>query len=324
MVSFQALRELVAYADSGSVSEVARALSENQPTVTRRLRQAFGVGGTRREAVLNVDDQNRLSGLTEFGQQILPAIRDLVRQYDRIADLIAGADDVQQAARLGVGAFGAEHYVPRLVAELRPETKGWLIESRVMRGRERILSVAEGRLDLAIVTHDPEQIEAVLSEPGQRRRALRIDCLATHTLWIVAAVETSWAAMLNALPANRAVSLPQLAQYELVGLDEHSGVRRQLEQWAVKAKRPLYFVPGTEAGGWHAALCCARAGLGAAVVPAVMLPAHAQSGLVARRLTDQVTIRDFLIAKPEPTHSLVAAVIEELKRIGSRLTRGSA
>jgi DNA-binding transcriptional LysR family regulator len=268
-----------------------------------------------------VDGQNRLLGLTAYGKQILPSVRDLVRQYERLADAIAGTDNVQQVVRLGVGAFGAEHYVPKCLAMLQPETKGWLIEVAVCRGRDRILRTVQGDLNLAVVTHTPEQIGAALAEAGFHREALFVERLATHRMCLALWEKPKLAKLLQSLPADRPVSVSHLAQFELVGLDEQSGIRRQLEQWADQAKRPLYFVPGTEAGGWNAAHQFVLQGLGAAILPASMFTGEIQKGLVVRRIVDELAVSDYLIRRDEDSTAACEAVRSMLRKLGRELTK---
>jgi DNA-binding transcriptional LysR family regulator len=247
-----------------------------------------------------------------------------VQQYERLADAIAGTDDVQQLVRLGVGAFGAEHYVPDLLARLQPEANGWLVQVSVCRGQERIIRTAQGRLDLAIVTHTQEQISTVLSDAGYHRNELQVDQLAIHPLSLVSAAKTDWAKRLEALPPNRPLAISDLAMFHLVGLDDQSGIRRRLDQWADNAKKPLYFVPGTEAGGWNAAREHMRQKLGAAIIPTTMLNDDKQGKFVSRPLANELAVCDVLLRRKGESNTCCKAVRSALLKLRRELTKKDA
>jgi hypothetical protein len=111
------------------------------------------------------------------------------------------------------------------------------------------------------------------------------------------------------------VSVDLLAQWDLVGLDERSGLRRQLEGVGRQSGHELRFT--TEAGGWQAIKEFAKVGLGTAVLPLAFLNQEDLELLVARRLTSSVGIHHQLVTRDDDQRDVVDDVRQALIRCGT-------
>jgi DNA-binding transcriptional LysR family regulator len=112
---------------------------------------------------------------------------------------------------------------------------------------------------------------------------------------------------------GQAVPLARLAEFDLVGLDAQSGIRRQLEREAAETGRELHF--RVEAGGWAAARECAREGLGVAVVPLALLTVADRNDLEIRLLGGNVGGREFLVYRRdtvEPGHAALRQALRDV------------
>ena len=277
--TIEALRALLTLAETGSVSETARRLGVTQPVMTKKLqvfRNADACG-----AVLIRGSGRPM--LTESAEAILPAVRELVARYDRIFGYLGGEDTAPLVVRIGTGSFAAEYYLPQAIAELSELADECQFETRVCRGRERIVGTATGAFDVSIVTHDPVQIERILQEERIDESTLEIIPMAKHTMCLLADKQTAAGTELQKVPASQTVPINKLTQWELVGPDRQSGIRKQLESRVPVGR--LYFA--AEGGGWSAAREYARAGLGVAIVPRATVRAEDRKELVCRNLSKQ-------------------------------------
>ena len=314
--TIEELRVLEAFVDRGGVSAAAEHLGQGQPMISRRL-------GVFQRGEPLLQRRGRTLELTLRGRRLLPAIRELLRRYDQVTRYIAGREGVPRALCIGTGNFAAEYYLPAALSVLHSELPDWEIRLSIVRGEERILQTAGGRLDFSIVSHDPLQIQALVrSEWGDAVR-LAMELLATHRLCVAAASSSSQGRELAAFPWDRAVPVKSLLTWELVGLDASSGVRRQIERFFAEGDAALRFA--VAGGGWHAALACAAQGLGVAVVPWAMSRELADDRLVIRRLTSQIRIRDYLLFRraagnaeqEEIRKAIHSAVARQLPRLES-------
>jgi DNA-binding transcriptional LysR family regulator len=104
---------------------------------------------------------------------------------------------------------------------------------------------------------------------------------------------------------DRPVPLAKLREWELVGLDVRSGIRRQLERQFPNSS-DLHFV--AEGGGWPAARECVRLGLGVAVLPVAMLSLGDKRDFVIRRAPERFTVADFAIHRDQKLSPALASV----------------
>jgi DNA-binding transcriptional LysR family regulator len=322
-LSFEALRALAAFADAGNVADAASALGTTQPTMSHKL-EVWRRNNVLGAAVL--ERKGRRLQLTEYGREILPAVRDLVRQYQQLLESCNGQTRAKQVVHIGVGSFSAEHYLAPALAELRRFGHTFQVVAEAVRGRDRIIGVADGRFDMAIVTHDALQIKPMVSARLARDETLEVEPLGRQVQCAVAKKGTQAGRDLEAASAGRTVRIEALAHFQLVGLDPRSGLRRLLERELRRKKLDLRFLSEGGAGGWAGARAYARHGLGVALVPLAALQPEDVRELTIRRLPDSFGIAENLIyrrgepntAQRELRAALVRAAAGHQKEVRNR------
>ena len=306
--SLDALRDLLAFHDYGGVSLAARKLGEHQPVVTRRLK-VFQKTIPQGQNLLT--RSGKKLQMTDTGNAVIPAIRQLVAQYDRLMEYIRVESHFAQALKIGCGTFSVSQYLPRAVAAFQrgfPEVE---LVVRIDRGRERIRNTAEGRFDFSIVTHTQNQIRETLKELGFAQATLRIEDLCHHRLVVMAHAQSEAGRDLKTYDSERPLPVKTLKKWELLGLDRDSGLRRQLEA-ACQPDAELCF--SVEGGGWAAAREYARLQMGVAILPEAMLTAEDRQTFVVRSLGKEFVLTDRLIYRKDLKNPTVKDAITLLKK----------
>lgn len=280
----EGLRTFALLADLLGEAEVARRLGVETSSVSRRLRPF-------RERYRLLEKRGGSLVLTDRGRALLPAVQALLQEYDNVAGLLRGRPSPGQRLTLAVGSFGAVWVAPEVVARFLREHPGTEVEARTCRGRERIQGVADGRYDLAIVSHSLVQIRAQLGD-----RPVSAQALAAAPFAVAARRGSPAGDALATVPDSDEVTVRELAPLPLVGLDEASGVRAELERQADAAGVRLRF--GTGAGGWLAAREYARHGLGVGIVPVALIGRNDREDLVLRLLARALWPTDHLLYRP--------------------------
>jgi DNA-binding transcriptional LysR family regulator len=311
--SLELLRTLLEFAERGEVTAAAQALGLDKSGVSRRL-------GDLRDKYGLVAQRGHTPVLSEKGRTALPAIRALLRQHAQLAGWLKDQEQQTQFLAIATGGFGARFYLPKAICRFSERQPDWQVRVQVRRGRERVLGVADGTFDLAIVSHDAAQIRAVLAGARIEPAALRIEPLAEHLLYLVAGKDTPFGRELSKVLDGQAVPLSMLSAFPLVGLDIQSGIRRQIEARFRSTKARLSFP--YEAGGWEAAKEYARHGLGAAVVPFPLLTADDRKQFIVRRLPLEYRIQDSLIDRDGEQVAAQDAMKRALKDATKGLPRG--
>lgn len=311
--TIDAIRALVAFADAGhSVSEAARRLKSSQPVVSVKLK-VFQAGDQPRAILLERDADGRSLRLTEAGRHALPVMREMVSQYEQLFLHLRGATESPRQLRIAVGAFGAEFLLPPVLTKVlaQPESDSsasFTVRTNVMRGRDRIIGVAEGKYDLAIVSHTPDQVRATLREAQIRESAIECQPLLQLPMIVAAGCNTAAGTELDRAKKSKPLPLEMLTQWPLVGPDKNSGIRRRLE---AALPNPQLLTFAVEGGGWTAAREFARHGLGVAIIPQKVVGKHDQDAFVCRQLDEQFRLEEFVVqrtgAVPEAITQLLAA-----------------
>ena len=120
---------------------------------------------------------------------------------------------------------------------------------------------------------------------------------------------------MNRLAQKKRVALDQLGRLELLGLDDRSGVRRQIERLAKQRDVTLRF--SIEVAGWFAAWACAKEGIGVALIPRDVAERHSKSGLVIRDVEPSRAIHHALIWRRDVQADEVLAAREALQQVVS-------
>ncbi|MFO0952827.1 MAG: LysR family transcriptional regulator [Isosphaeraceae bacterium] len=311
--SLEAMQTLVLFAEHGELAPVAKALGLDQAVISRRLRDL-------REEFGLVAKQGRGIALTPTGKAAVPAFRALLRQHAQLSDWLAGRQDRPATIVVGTGGFGARFYLPAAIARFRTAHPEVRVRVHVRRGRERVIGTADGTYDLALVTHDEWQVQSLVKSAHGEAARLRQTVIAEHPFALAARRDTPAGARLDRTLQAQAVPVERLRDFDLIGPDPQSGVRRQLE--AKLGPGVLRFA--LEAGGWDASREYARHGLGAAIVPLAVLEREDRNDLAVRRL-EGVSLRDTVIDRGQegdPAHdefraaltAAAGATVEEVRR----------
>jgi DNA-binding transcriptional LysR family regulator len=280
------LRALVALVDQGSVTAAANALEVGQPVLSRRLsvfKQDAPVLRRRGKGLV----------LTRRGRELIPQIRRVLHEFDEVQHAICGADRRSARIVLGTGAFAAEHYLPVALAEFSQSTSARPVSVRMLRGQDRIVETALGVLDLAIVSHSPEQVQTIVRENFGESLILIVESISRDKFAVLAHRSTTTGRSLATVSDRRPLALSRLAGAEIVGLDEGSGVRAQVERMAQEQGTRLQF--SASGLGWRAAVRFARSGLGVALTPEVVAREECSAELVLRRLSPRIEMTSSLI-----------------------------
>src|SRR5580692_12845280 len=160
-VTLRQLRYFDSLARHGHFGRAAEACSISQPALSMQIREmedALGGALLERSA--------RQVALTQFGEELVRRVRDILRSVDELGDFARAAQD-QLAGRLRIGMIPtiAPYLLPKVIenlARMHPEID---IHIRETLTPKLIREVVEGRLDTAIVAlpvSEPSLTEAAL------------------------------------------------------------------------------------------------------------------------------------------------------------------
>jgi LysR family transcriptional regulator, hydrogen peroxide-inducible genes activator len=146
-ITLRQLRYFDALARHGHFGRAAEACSISQPALSMQIREMEeALGGPLLERTA------RQVALTQFGEELIQRVRDILRSVDELGDFARASQD-RLAGRLRIGMIPtiAPYLLPRVIenlARLHPELD---IHVRETLTPKLIKEVAEGRLDTAIV-----------------------------------------------------------------------------------------------------------------------------------------------------------------------------
>jgi DNA-binding transcriptional LysR family regulator len=252
-------------------------LKINQPSLSKRLRYFKEVGPLVRQPWLDLKGKTWL--LTDEGRRVLPMVEDLLRRYDQMIRFIEAAEPAELTVGCGREAAGTLVLAAvRRFRDLRPDARFHLLTRR---GAARIEGVSNGLIDLALVTHDEDQIETIA------RRSLHVQVLLDDPLMLVSARGVPWEEEFQALSAGR-VSAKALTPFPLILPEPDSGLREQLAVRFRQAEVERKLNVVLEIGGWETLLAYVRAEVGVALVPASVV-ARKGSGLLVKKPQSALT-----------------------------------
>ena len=279
------LRYLTAVADSDAVLKVAaEALGVKQPAVSKRMDMWRDYRPPLVEKVGNRDV------LTERGREVVATARVICRQMDDLSGFLRKHQELPSTLYLAAGSLTSQWFLAPAIAKLSADSPATSYRTRVLRGARRIRGVADGQLDLAIVSHDETQIQTLVGSA-----ALTVTTLSTQALCVVTRKDSELADRLSRVLRGQLVPLALLSDLPLVGLDANSGVRRLLERQYVGTGKDSRLRFAAETGGWMAAKEFARCGVGVAIVPLAALSRDDENVLVIRRLAADGGLRHCVI-----------------------------
>lgn len=270
------LRQLEAFVQVyrlGSLTRAAQAMHLTQSAMSvlvQQLEEALGV---------------RLFDRGSRHLQPTAAARDVLRRAEAIlAEAEALAQDARDLAGLrrgelhvGVATAVAASILPavmqRFVAAF-PDVRLHVHDA----GPERLLApVLEGEVEFSIGT------------PQARHPGLRFTTLLQDPLAAVCTPD-------SALARQATVSWQQLAQFPIITVNPGNGIRSVIDQACQEAG--VFVAPAWEVSYLSTALALTRAGLGVSVLPAYLIAALGDPGLVTRPLDDPIVCRTLYLIEP--------------------------
>ena len=282
------------FAERQEVGRTAQDLGLSAPVVSRRLQEFQG------DPYALVEKRGNAVVLTPKGTAALPDIARAVRGYDQLVAHLTGRAGAPRCLRIAAGGGIAFTPLPQAIAAFRqsyPDTEVRVIGSR---GRDRIRALVRGEVDLALVTHEEHQIRTLAGDGAD----LRIEVVREQGLLVVAARDSEAGTQLETTLDRSAVPLALLATWPLLGIEEKSGIRRQLDA-AVASAGGAPLRPVVYPGGWEAAFACARLGVGVAILPEGVCD-RTDAGVVCRPFLPDVRVTDRLAWRERDDDSVSA------------------
>ena len=261
----------------GSVTRTAELLDINEASVSKRIKPLHE-GHAPLLPRPWLEKYGKLFRVTKEGRRMLPAAEDQLRRWEHFVEFV----DAGRLTQLSIGC-GQEAVVGIVFDALkswRQQYRDVPIRISTGRGRARIEAVANGLLDLALVSHDESQIERIA------RRPLFVEPLMADSLRLVSSPRARWAKAFAEL-SETGVRAAALIGFPLILPEGDAGLRGQLDRHLFKAGVLNRLQVVMEVGGWQAQLAYVREGLGVAMAPASVLGRYA-NGLVHKPLAAQV------------------------------------
>lgn len=197
------LRSLVAVTDAGAITEAASRLGLTQPALTRRiqqLEQEFGAELLSRS--------RRGAHLTELGRLVEQEARVLIDRYDRLKAEVASHSTVEGGTvRIGGGATAVSFVLPDAIAQFQRDFPRVHFHVKEASSSEIAADVANGRLELGLVTQPV------------RTAGLELRPLLDDRIVLIAAAD-------NPLASKRRVSVADLDGRNFVGFEGGSAIRQ--------------------------------------------------------------------------------------------------
>ena len=197
------LRSLVAVADAGAITEAANRLGLTQPALTRRIQQLEQQFGA--ELLSRSRSGARL---TEIGKLVEREARALITRYDALKTEVASHRNMQGGTvRIGGGATAVSFVLPGAIAAFQREFPLVHFQVKEASSSEIAADVADGRLELGLVTQPV------------RTAGLEISDLIDDRIVLVAAPD-------NPLAVSNEVPVDHLDGQNFVGFEGGSAIRQ--------------------------------------------------------------------------------------------------
>ncbi len=197
------MRSLLAIADTGTITQAAERLGLTQPALSRRIQQLEGHLG----AELLVRGRKGAT-LTSLGELVETEARILISRYDQLKEHVAAQLRLEGGTvRVGGGATAVSFILPAAIATFQADHPGVRFQVKEAGSREVEADVANGRLDLGLVTL-----------PAHTRE-LHIQPLLVDPIVLVAKRD-------HPLVAEGRVDVGRLSGLSLVGFEGGSAIRK--------------------------------------------------------------------------------------------------
>jgi DNA-binding transcriptional LysR family regulator len=276
--------------NDGDAMAAARSLGINQPSMSKRLAFLQHAGRLLKKPWLVREGKTWKP--TEEGLRVLAAVRDLHARYENLTSFLDRSKAGLPLFTCACGQLAAVTFVLRALLRFRAAHPDDPVRISQLRGQARIEGVANGALDLAIVTDDAGAIQRIA------RRELHVDTfpegqgqLLLAALREPAGGAASWYAAFRALP-RKAVQPEALASFPLILPEPDAHSRRQFDAVTRRANVQDRLNIVLEMGGWQTILTYVRHGLGVGLLTQEAFDLD-PDGLEVRRL-------DPTVFRPQP------------------------
>lgn len=278
-LSLDMMETLIAVIEAGGDAMAAAAeLDINQPSMSKRL--AFLQHANPLVRFPWLEKHGKTWKLTAEGERNYPAIRQIVRlshtlQQDYDAR-VAALPDVS----LACGQLAAQTFVREALGHFRKQKPNLRIHLATPRGRDRIIGVANGVYDLAVVTHGDADIHCIAQRP------LYVETLFTEP-WVIICGAKAPKAIRERFDAvsGRRIDLKQIAALPVILPEADAGLRAIIERATVTHRLPDKLEPVLQVGGWPTVLQYVREGFGVGLVTKTVT--IGQAGLLEPKPVDE-------------------------------------
>jgi len=245
-----------------NISRAARALGASQPAVSQQIRmleESLGVA-------VFLRSRNQLTGLTGKGETIVTAAQAVLAEATNLESIAARSLDTGLAQlRIASTHPQATYGLPKAIRKFKVSCPGVDVHISHQTDEKLWQLVQNGHVDLAITTDTqavPKDLLVLMCYPMKRSLVARKG---------------------HALLRKRRLTLHDIAEYPLIGLDERSnGRRRLMRAFNASGVRPRFVVTAADE---VVAKACVEEGLGVAIVPSIVHDPKRDAGLGAVDVT---------------------------------------
>lgn len=249
---------LVIQESGGDAAAAAERLGINQPSMSKRLAVLQHSNPLARYPWL--EKRGKTWIVTSEGKRVLPAIGDIIRIMRTLQDDLNGRIDRAPDVSLACGQSILQSFVKSTLVKFRQQYPTARLRLVTPRNRDRILGVATGRFDLAIVRLDEAEILNIAKRP------LNIEKLFEDP-WMLACGRKAPRTL-----RDRFAAIPEPGSWQhLLGIplilpEPESNLRHLLDQDLIQTGLQDQLLISMEIGGWRTMIEYIKAGWGIGVV----------------------------------------------------------
>ena len=246
--------------NKGDATAAAQQLGISQPSISKRL-------SALRRIVAEDDDRPWLIlkgkrwQLTQAGQRVHGVVSDLVKKYEQVEQFIADSGSLRPMVSIACGQTAAVGFVRAAVEQFAEELPEVQVRVSTTRGKARIVGVAGGQFDLAIVTDNEATIRDIAG------MELFVEPIAVDRFVLVAnpSEKSGWRKAWESLPVRRPLTAREIVDLPLILPERDAERRQQFDQWFADSCDEVPTI-AIEVGGWQSILSYAAVGLGVGLV----------------------------------------------------------
>ena len=158
-LSFELLRTFLKLVENGgNAAKTAKDLKINQPSMSKRLRYLQHRGPVLKRAPWLVRE-GKTWNLTEEGKNALPAAEEIVHRYHQLVSSTEKPKIPRPNIALACGRHAILGFVRKAVRSCRGKHPDICLQISTLRGEARVTGVANGSLDLAVVSYSDARIK---------------------------------------------------------------------------------------------------------------------------------------------------------------------